>query len=332
MPTLNSEQTLEKALQSVKNQDFPSEQIEILLIDGGSTDTTLLIAKKFGCKVFHNPNVVPEYAKFIGLNNARGKFAVFLDSDEELINNKSFSKKVYFLSKHKEVKNVITAGLITPLDYPRIGEYINSYGDPFSAFMYNINGGDYVPDFSRKYTTKLLESDYVLVKFEPQDIIPICDGGGHFFDLNYLKENANISKVSIASNVFNIMVEHTKVLLTVRNDFTRHYATIDFSKYLNKIRWRVVSNLFEGQSNAAGYIEKEKHQPAIFRLKKLVFIPFAFSVIFPLIKAIFLAIRHKNTAMLYHFPLTIYTAGVIVIYMLMKIIGITPKIGAYGKK
>lgn len=40
MPVLNSQRTIEKALSSIREQDFPQERIEILVIDGGSKDHT----------------------------------------------------------------------------------------------------------------------------------------------------------------------------------------------------------------------------------------------------------------------------------------------------
>ncbi len=40
MPVLNSQRTIEKALSSIREQDFPQERIEILVIDGGSKDRT----------------------------------------------------------------------------------------------------------------------------------------------------------------------------------------------------------------------------------------------------------------------------------------------------
>ena len=46
MPTYNSEHTIEKALQSIRNQTYPQDSIEILVVDGGSTDKTLSIAQK----------------------------------------------------------------------------------------------------------------------------------------------------------------------------------------------------------------------------------------------------------------------------------------------
>ena len=43
----NEEKTLPKLLNDLKNQDYPHEKIEVLLIDSMSTDNTLSIMQKF---------------------------------------------------------------------------------------------------------------------------------------------------------------------------------------------------------------------------------------------------------------------------------------------
>ena len=54
IPTYNSEETLEKTLTSLRMQTIPQEQMEILIIDGGSTDSTLEIAKKYNTIILDN--------------------------------------------------------------------------------------------------------------------------------------------------------------------------------------------------------------------------------------------------------------------------------------
>ena len=49
IPTFNSENTLRKTLENVKNQSY--ENIEIIIIDSYSYDKTLEIAKKFNAKI-----------------------------------------------------------------------------------------------------------------------------------------------------------------------------------------------------------------------------------------------------------------------------------------
>ena len=51
IPTKNNGDILEKSLASIKNLDYPKDKIEVIIVDGHSTDDTVEIAKKYGCKV-----------------------------------------------------------------------------------------------------------------------------------------------------------------------------------------------------------------------------------------------------------------------------------------
>ena len=77
--TQNEEDKIRNAINSsIKIAD------EIVVIDGGSTDNTITIAKDLGCKVFCNP--WPGYAKQrnFGANVAENNWIFFIDSDEEI--------------------------------------------------------------------------------------------------------------------------------------------------------------------------------------------------------------------------------------------------------
>lgn len=55
IPTLNAASVLEKCLRSITTQDYLKDKIEIIIADGGSTDKTLEIARKYGAKIYKNP-------------------------------------------------------------------------------------------------------------------------------------------------------------------------------------------------------------------------------------------------------------------------------------
>lgn len=50
MPAYNAERTIELALRSIRMQTI-ADQIEILVIDGGSTDATREIARQYGAVI-----------------------------------------------------------------------------------------------------------------------------------------------------------------------------------------------------------------------------------------------------------------------------------------
>ena len=78
IPTLNSESTLEKCLLSIKNQTY--QNYEIIIVDGGSEDETIKIAKKYAKFVdFNIPSITKQTN--MGISNSNGKYIYRIDSD-----------------------------------------------------------------------------------------------------------------------------------------------------------------------------------------------------------------------------------------------------------
>lgn len=82
IPTLNSAKVIANCLQSISNQSY--KNIEIIIVDGGSTDNTISIAKNYKSKIILNKLVTAESAKAIGLKKSTGKFIALIDSDNIL--------------------------------------------------------------------------------------------------------------------------------------------------------------------------------------------------------------------------------------------------------
>lgn len=81
IPTLNEEKNLPKALKSIKKVDYPQKNIELIIVDGGSTDKTIQIAKESGAKIFNNPRKIRGAGCQIGVKQAEGEFIAFTDAD-----------------------------------------------------------------------------------------------------------------------------------------------------------------------------------------------------------------------------------------------------------
>jgi|GEM_PF-326724 len=78
VPTYNSSKFLERCLESVKNQSY--QNIELIVVDNNSTDSTKEIARKYTEKVF---NKGPERSAQVnfGVEQASGEFVYKVDSD-----------------------------------------------------------------------------------------------------------------------------------------------------------------------------------------------------------------------------------------------------------
>jgi len=85
IPTLNSGRTLDACLASIREQDFPRAQMEIVMADAGSTDDTLAIAKRHGVdQIVPNPLRTGEAGKSAGIQASRGDLIALIDSDNVL--------------------------------------------------------------------------------------------------------------------------------------------------------------------------------------------------------------------------------------------------------
>ena len=82
IPAHNATAFLGEALRSALDQTF--EDLEIVVVDDGSTDATAALAASFGevVRVILQPNRGPAAARNRGIREARGRFIAFLDADD----------------------------------------------------------------------------------------------------------------------------------------------------------------------------------------------------------------------------------------------------------
>ena len=87
IPAYNIEDLIEKCVDSVANQDYPKELLEIIVVDDGSTDSTGQICDRLADKydnvtALHKPNGGSSSARNHGIKHATGDYLGFVDSDD----------------------------------------------------------------------------------------------------------------------------------------------------------------------------------------------------------------------------------------------------------
>ena len=84
VPVYNGERHLSRCLNSLFKQTY--QNIEIIIINDGSTDRTAEILRQYKEKavIFTTENMGVSHARNIGLSNARGDYIAFVDADDEL--------------------------------------------------------------------------------------------------------------------------------------------------------------------------------------------------------------------------------------------------------
>lgn len=86
VPTYNRNHFVERAFVSLVEQDYPSDKLEIIVIDDGSTDQTHEILLRFqseypNFRYLQQINSGPATARNAGLREARGEIILFMDDD-----------------------------------------------------------------------------------------------------------------------------------------------------------------------------------------------------------------------------------------------------------
>jgi glycosyltransferase involved in cell wall biosynthesis len=90
IPVYNVEKYLSECLDSIMNQTF--SDIEIICINDGSTDNSLAYLEKYSQKgsrviVINQENKGQAVARNIGIKAAKGKYVLFVDSDDWIAQN-----------------------------------------------------------------------------------------------------------------------------------------------------------------------------------------------------------------------------------------------------
>ena len=87
MPVFNAEKRLEISINSILNQTY--QNLELILVDDGSTDASLIICDQFAqfdsrVKVVHQKNARVSAARNRGIQLAEGQYLSFIDADDEI--------------------------------------------------------------------------------------------------------------------------------------------------------------------------------------------------------------------------------------------------------
>ncbi len=81
VPAYNEEKLLTSCLKTLKKQNFPALNYEIILVNNASTDKTAEIGKKLGVKVVFEPKKGLTFALKRGFSQAKGEIIAITDAD-----------------------------------------------------------------------------------------------------------------------------------------------------------------------------------------------------------------------------------------------------------
>lgn len=92
LPVYNVEKYIERCILSLKEQDLPQNDYEIIIVNDGSEDHSIDIAEKLKVEfenfsIINKPNGGQSSARNKGIENAKGEYIWFIDSDDYIERN-----------------------------------------------------------------------------------------------------------------------------------------------------------------------------------------------------------------------------------------------------
>lgn len=125
IPMYNSEKFIDRAIQSLLNQTY--KNFEIILVNDCSTDQTLLVCEKYiksNIKLLDlDKNLGVSNARNIGLQNAKGEYVLFLDSDDWLDRN-----TLYLLNENIKNSDMLVYGVVYNRNDKKVAQPLPTIG------------------------------------------------------------------------------------------------------------------------------------------------------------------------------------------------------------
>ncbi|NCD08673.1 MAG: glycosyltransferase [Negativicutes bacterium] len=119
IPVYNTEAYVEEAVRSIMNQTF--RDLEIIIIDDGSTDNSLTVIKKLAVEdnriaYYPQTNQGQSVARNVGIEKARGEYIYFMDSDD-VLEEEAFASCVEMVAREKLDFVLFNAEIFNEHDY-----------------------------------------------------------------------------------------------------------------------------------------------------------------------------------------------------------------------
>lgn len=181
--TWNVERTIESVLSTIEKQTYPKMLLEIIAVDGNSTDKTLDILKhsKLPIKIIQSPYPKdPEACRGVGLLHAKGDIVCFIDSDNFLPNENWL---MHMVEPFKENPKLVGSETIR-FTHRKKDNYLNRYfaligsADPVGLYLGKADKLSYISDEWVLYGKIVRqEKGYFIVRFNPDEFPTLGSNG-----------------------------------------------------------------------------------------------------------------------------------------------------------
>lgn len=177
-PNLN---IFKKSFESIKNQAYPQNKIEHLIIDGGSRKDTINLAKKYGCRALIKKDYREnsEARRSFGVIAAKNDIILWLEADNILPDKNCLNELVNPFQADAKIISTFTLHFTYNRSMSLLDRYCALFGvsDPVVIYM---NKAEKEPWFNANYTKgKVIKNtkNYDVVKFDKNTLPTVGDNG-----------------------------------------------------------------------------------------------------------------------------------------------------------
>lgn len=266
VPTLNSGAILNKCLKSIAMQDYPKELIEILIIDGGSTDNTIEVAKKYTDKIYKNPLKTGEAGKAVGVKKAKNDLVALIDSDN-LLPDRNWLKSMVEPFADKE----IIGSEPWEFTYRKGDGFIDRYcalmgiNDPLCYFLGNY---DRLNSLTDKWTSlKLKQEDKSnWIKVHLKLLTPTIGANGTLIWRQILIKSKLVGDYLFDIDIIAQMAAKKPVKFAkVKTSIIHLYCNGDIKKFICKQRRRVKDYLYYQKIGVRNYPWQKQNKAGLLK-------------------------------------------------------------------
>lgn len=308
IPTLNSASVLKACLASVRNQNYPQKHIHILIADGGSTDSTLKIAKFYHCRIFYNNLKTAEAGKALLIKKVTTPYLLSLDSDNVLPTKRWLTQ---ILGPLLSRPDIIGSESIAFTYRPHSG-FIERYSallganDPYAFFTSVYDRYSYL---SNRWTGLKINQadskDYILINLN-STTLPTIGANGTLYQTSFVQKHINSDYFFDTDFLSSVKFPQPLFFAKVKNSIIHTYCESSFSKFLTKQKRRVI-DLYCHQRNL-------RNSASVGTLpQQLLFLTYSFTLIIPIIHSLRGFFKKPDPAWFFH-PLACFSTALIYSY------------------
>jgi len=301
IPTLNAISVLKECLECLDKQDYSKNKIELVIADGGSTDGTLELAKKYGAVIVENKLKTAEAGKAVGVKHAAGDFIALIDSDN-FLPTKSWLTEMINPLMEKGNETVVGS---EPWEYTwrKKDGFIDRYcaligmNDPLVLFLGNYDRRNFLTNTWTEVEHEEMDRGKYLYITLTSKGMPTIGANGTVFRSEYIKKALGNSDYLFDIDILakTIKKKGEVKFIKTKNSIIHAYCGTNILKFAKKQRRRVKDFLFHKHTKNDREFDWNKNNTGL--IKFILSCVLLFPLIFQSLKGY---IRKPDTAWFFH--------------------------------